>query len=138
MKQEIYLDNNATTRPLAEVLEAMRRVLGDAFGNPSSAHTAGTRARNDLRRARQQVAQLVGGESERVVFTGSGTEANNFVLFSAFDRAGTSRPRIVTTSAEHSSVLKMVEYLERRGAEAVTVPVAKNGLVELEAIGLIS
>ncbi len=79
MRREIYLDNNATTRPLPEVREAMMRVLGDDFGNPSSAHSAGDRVREAMVVAREAVAKLIGAAPDQIVFTGSGTEANNTV-----------------------------------------------------------
>ena len=80
MPEEIYLDNNATTRPLPAVVEAMLEALGPGFGNPSSAHSAGDRSRALLERARESVAQLIGAAPEKVIFTSGGTEANNTVL----------------------------------------------------------
>lgn len=119
MVQEIYLDNNATTKPLAEVRAAVLDVLGDDFGNPSSANTRGERVRIQLQKARGAIAAILGVLTEQVVFCGSGTEASNLVLHSAASRTRDTKPRVVTTAIEHSSVLKFADHLERHGAEIV-------------------
>jgi cysteine desulfurase len=128
--QEIYLDNNATTRPLPEVVEAMLEPLRSGFGNPSSAHSAGDRARERLRTAREAVAELIAAEASDVVFAGSGTEANNMVLASVL-ATSQKTPRIVTTTVEHSSVLRMCEHLESSGVEVVYLPVNGDGCLSL-------
>lgn len=133
--REVYLDNNATTRPLPEVREAMIRVMSEDFGNPSSAHSAGDRVREAMVVARDSVAQLVGAESDQIVFMGSGTEANNTVFNSVVQRAPTGkRVRIVTTTVEHSSIVKMNDYLSARGVEVVSVPVDCCGQLVWEAL----
>ena len=134
VSQEIYLDNNATNRPLEEVCDAMVGVLRDGFGNPSSSHAAGDRGRDYLRNSRHFVAELVGADADRIVFTSSGTEANNMVLLSAVTRACSHRCRVVTTDTEHSSILKMVEHLQAQGVEVVMVPVGRKGLVDLDRL----
>jgi len=116
--REVYLDNNATTQPLPEVREAMLEVLGERFGNPSSAHAAGDRSRECVHRAREAVATLLGADPYTLVFTSSGTEANNMVLGSVLHQP-TSTPRVVTTEVEHSSILQCCEYLRSLGAEVV-------------------
>lgn len=83
MDGEIYLDNNATTRPLPEVRRAMLEALDEGFGNPSSGHARGRRARDALWRARSSVAALIGADPSRLIFTSSATEANNLILASA-------------------------------------------------------
>ncbi|MYD60337.1 MAG: cysteine desulfurase [Gemmatimonadetes bacterium] len=133
--REVYLDNNATTKPLPEVREAMMRVLGEDFGNPSSAHSAGDRVREAMVPAREAVAKLVGAEADQIVFMGSGTEANNTVFHSVVQRAPTGkRVRIVTTTVEHSSIIKMNDYLSARGVEVVSVPVDRCGQLVWEAL----
>ena len=133
--REVYLDNNATTKPLPEVREAMMRVLGEDFGNPSSAHSAGDRGREAMVVARDSVAQLVGAEADQIVFMGSGTEANNTVFHSVVQRAPTGkRVRIVTTTVEHSSIIKMNDYLSARGVEVVSVPMDRCGQLVWEAL----
>src|SRR5262245_13800287 len=123
---EVYLDNNATTKPLPQVREAMLEALGESFGNPSSAHTAGDRAREHLRHAREAVAALIGAEPSAVFFTSSGTEANNIVLASALQRRRW-RPRLVTTQVEHSSILKYCDYLSDLGVEIIYLQVDRAG-----------
>jgi cysteine desulfurase len=127
---EIYLDNNATTRPLAEVRQTMFEALDDGFGNPSSEHARGQRARDALHVARARVASLVGADASQLVFTGSATEANNTVLSSAV-RSGSAPPRIITSPVEHSSVLKACEQFAARGARIDYVGVDANGVIEL-------
>ena len=83
MESEIYLDNNATTRPLTEVCTAVTHAMGESYANPSSAHGAGDRGRKQLWDARRHVAALIGASrEEEIYFTSSGTEANNMVLLS--------------------------------------------------------
>ncbi|MCY3680272.1 MAG: cysteine desulfurase family protein [Gemmatimonadetes bacterium] len=133
--REVYLDNNATTRPLPEVREAMMRVLDEDFGNPSSAHSAGDRVRESMVASREAVANLVGAEAGQIVFMGSGTETNNTVFNSVVQRAPTGkRVRIVTTTVEHSSILKMCDYLDAKGVEVVSVPVDRYGQLVWEAL----
>ncbi len=124
--REIYLDNNATTQPLPYVREAMLEVLGEGFGNPSSAHAAGDRAREHVRRAREAVAELIGADASTIFFTSGGTEANNMVLASVL-RNRRSKPRIVTSEIEHSSIPKYCAYLRDLGVEVVEVPVDRAG-----------
>ena len=86
VEKEIYLDNNATTQPLPLVRDEMMRALGKDFGNASSAHSTGERARKHLTEARDKVAELIGGDPSNLIFTGSGTEANNLVLMSCLTK----------------------------------------------------
>jgi len=134
VNQEIYLDNNATTKPLEEVCDAIVGALGDGFGNPSSSHVAGDRGRDELHNSRRSVGQLLGAVEDGIVFTGSGTEANNMVLLSAAARTRSQTCRIVTTSVEHSSVLKIVEHLQDQGVDIAIIPVDREGLVELDRL----
>ena len=131
--QEIYLDNNATTRPLPEVRGAVLEVLADGFGNPSSAHSAGERARSRLQRARDSTAALIGAQAEQIVFTSGGTESNGLALMSAFEAVPGPR-RLITTSTEHSSILETARALEGRGIEVIYLPVARSGLVDCEQL----
>jgi cysteine desulfurase len=109
----IYLDNNATTRPDEEVLAAMLPYLRDQYGNPASGHGLGRAARAAVERAREQVAELIGARTGRVIFVGSATEANNLILKGVAASAGVCR--VATTTAEHSSVLAPLRYLEGSG-----------------------
>ena len=126
--KEIYLDNNATTRPLPQVCDAIMRVLGEDFGNASSAHSSGERARKYLTEARDSVAALIGGDPSNLVFTGSGTEANNLVLMSYL--VGNAKPsHIVTSAVEHSSILKTCDHLLENGDDVLLLGVNSSGLV---------
>ena len=133
--REIYLDNNATTRALPEVVEAVARVMRDGYGNPSSIHSAGARGRALLRRAREQVAEAVGSvDPVNVVFTSGATEANNLVVQGLL--AGSMKGyRLVTTAVEHSSILAAAHALKRRGCEVLVLPVDAEGLVSVNALG---
>lgn len=126
--EEVYLDNNATTQPLREVRQAMLGALGPDFGNPSSAHSSGERARSRLHAAREALASLVHTSSERIVFTSGATESNNLVLTSTAQRSR-SPVRIVTTSVEHSSILAVCDHLEAQGAQILRVSVGSSGTV---------
>lgn len=128
--REIYLDNNATTRPLPEVRKAMMEVLSTDFGNPSSTHYAGRRVRERLDTARHCVASLIGTDSSNIYFTSSGTESNNTVLASVL--RDTRHPRIITTQIEHSSIHKMCDHLESLGVEVIYLPVNRLGQISLD------
>jgi cysteine desulfurase len=124
---EIYFDNNATTRPLPEVVEAVASAMRDGPSNPSSVHGAGQRARRALADARAHTAALVGAEDSDVVFTSGATEANNLVLQSLLGPL--MGHRLVTSAVEHSSVLETARYLETKGVSVVVLPVNESGLV---------
>lgn len=129
--REIYLDNNATTRPIPEVVERVVELMTSRYSNPSSVHQRGVRGREELLRARERVASLVGALEEQVVFTSGGTEANNLALNKiAIKDAG----HLVTTETEHSSVLNKARVLERQGARVTYLPVDGMGRVSPGAL----
>jgi len=131
--RQIYLDNNATTQPLPQVIEAMEAAMTGSFGNPSSSHSRGELARQILERARTAVARLMDVTDDGIVFTSGATEANNLAILSCLP-AESAKGRIVTTTIEHSSILKLCDQLEERGTEVVRVAVDSNGLVDLKAL----
>ena len=131
--REIYLDNNATTKPLPEVREEVYKVLGDEFGNPSSAHSVGERARKHLADARAKTAALIGSRPSRLTFTSSGTESNNMAFYSRTRDKG-KKCRVVTTTVEHSSIRKMCSYLCINGVEIKLVRVDSKGLIDLDEL----
>lgn len=133
LESEIYFDNNATTPALPEVIESVTRAMADGYGNPSSVHSAGGRARALIQEAREHVAALLRTSSDHVVFTSGATEANNLVLQSLVGR-DFARYRLVTSSVEHSSILSAADYLRSRGVEVIVLPVNAHGLVDLEAM----
>ena len=124
----IYLDANATTPLLPEVLEAMLPWLRDGYANPSGAHAGARLARKAIERAREQVAEFIGAEPEEIVFTGGGTESVNTALHSLDRLAG--QGSAVVSAIEHSAVLRYVESLKR---ESSRVPVDVGGRLELGA-----
>jgi cysteine desulfurase len=125
----IYLDNAATTPLRREALEAMLPFLTESFGNASSSHAWGRRARAGLDEAREKLAAGLGAKPREIVFTSGGTEANNLAIKGAA-WAGKSRGhRIVTSSIEHHSVSHTVRYLEKFGFEVVELPVDRYGRV---------
>jgi cysteine desulfurase len=129
MSEPIYLDYNATTPVTPQVLEAMLPYLRAHFGNPSSSHVYGRRAREALERARGQVADLIGAQPAEIVFTGSATEANNLAILGAA-RALQGRGRhLVLSAIEHPAVARPMEHLRGQGFELTVLPVDGQGLV---------
>ena len=130
-----YFDHNATTPPAAEAVEAVVRALRDDFGNPSSVHHFGQRAKAVLDEARSAVAALIGAEPGELVFTSGGTEADNLALRGAAEALEPSgRRHIITSSIEHEAVLNTVKALARRGWTAAVLPVDATGLVSPAAL----
>jgi cysteine desulfurase len=128
--RKVYLDNAATTPLLPEVREAMMPYLGDIFGNPSSLHDWGDGAREAIDRARSQVAQLIGTNADEIIFTGSGTESNNFAIKGLALAQQAKGKHVVVSAIEHFSVLHSAKTLEKWGFEVSEVPVDKHGLVD--------
>src|SRR5271165_7090795 len=128
--RRIYLDNNATTPVLPEVLDAMRPYFGEQFGNASSIHRHGQEARGAVERARDSMASLLGCRPAEIVFTSGGTEADNLAI------AGLASPgdHIITSSIEHHAVLQTCRHLEETGCEVTYVPVDGHGIVDPEDI----
>ena len=132
--RKVYLDNAATTPLLPEVREAMMPYLGDVFGNPSSLHEWGDGAREAIEVARAHVAQLIGASPEEIVFTGSGTESNNFAVKGLALSQQAKGKHVVISAIEHFSVLHSARTLEKLGFEVSEVPVDKHGLVDPEDV----
>ncbi len=123
----IYLDHNATTPVDPVVVEAMLPYLREHFGNPSSGHAYGQRARGAVDRAREQVASLLGCHPDEIAFTSGGTEANNLALRGIAQVS--PRRHIVTSTVEHPATSQPCAYLERHGFEVTRVPVDGRGQV---------
>jgi cysteine desulfurase len=126
MTRRVYLDNNATTPVLPEVLEAMRPYFGERFGNASSIHHHGQDTRAAVERARQSVAALLGCRASEIVFTSGGTEADNLAIFGVV-RSG---DHVITSTIEHHAVLNSCKHLATEGCEVTYVPVDGQGLVD--------
>jgi cysteine desulfurase len=124
----VYFDHNATTPLDPRVRDALLPWLGERHGNPSSLHRFGQAAREAVEAAREQVAELLGGRPPEIVFTASGTEANNAVIFDRARRAG-FRGRLVTSSLEHPSVREAAARVEAAGMEVVRIPPGSDGVV---------
>jgi cysteine desulfurase len=122
----IYLDNNATTPVLPEVLEAMRPYFGERFGNASSIHHHGQETRAAVEHARDSVASLLGCRAAEIVFTSGGTEGDNLAL-AGLTSAG---DHIITSSIEHHAVLHACKHLEETGCDVTYVPVDGRSLVD--------
>jgi len=128
--RKVYLDNTATTPLLPEVREAMMPYLGDIFGNPSSLHDWGDGAREAIEAARDQVAQLIGANTDEMIFTGSGTESNNLAIKGLALAQQNKGKHLVVSAIEHFSVLHSARTLAKWGFEVSEVPVNKYGVVD--------
>lgn len=132
--RRVYLDNASTTPLLPEVREAMITYLGEVFGNPSSLHDWGDAAREAVEAARTQVAQLIGANAGEIIFTGSGTESNNFAIKGLALTQQAKGKHVVVSAIEHFSVLHSARTLEKWGFELSLVPVDKYGVVAPEDV----
>ena len=130
-----YFDHNATTPTDPAVVEAVVRALNGDFGNPSSVHHFGQRAKATLDDARTSVAELIGAEPAEIVFTSGGTEADNLALRGAADALeSTGRRHLIASAIEHEAVLNTVKALQRRGFSATLLPVGASGVVDPAAL----
>lgn len=132
--REHYLDNSATTRVLPEAARKAAEVMVEEYGNPSSLHTRGFRARQELEASRETVAARLGVKPEELYFTSGGTEGNNLALFGAALAKKRQGNRIVTTLAEHDSVLGTVGELEKQGFEVVRLRPDSEGHLSEEQL----
>ena len=129
----VYLDYNATTPLAPEVLEAMLPYLRDDFGNPSSVHHFGQRAKQLVDKARSAVASLIEAEPPEIVFTSGGTESDNLAIRGAADAMkSTGRRHLITSAIEHEAVLNTIKALDRQGYQTTHLPVDANGIVSVE------
>jgi len=139
--QEIYLDNSATTPLAPEVIAEMERVMREVYGNPSSLHSAGLAAEKVLSAARRDIMRSIGlrapapSDYKRLIFTGSGTEANNLAILgtACARRASHGVKRFITSADQHPSVLEPMKRLEAEGCEVVRIPV-RGGRLDLGAL----
>jgi cysteine desulfurase len=126
----IYLDHNATTPPSAAVVDRMAAVLREEFGNPSSVHHFGQRAKAALDESRTSISTLLGADPSEIVFTGSGTEGDNVAIRGVAEALETTgRRHIIASSIEHEAVLNTVKALARRGWRTTLLPVDASGIV---------
>ncbi len=128
--RRVYLDNNATTAVAPEVFEAMKPYLQDDYGNASSIHWYGQRARAAVEQSREQLARLLNARSSEIAFTSGGTESDNQSLFGIVQASKSEKKHLITTSIEHSAVLHSARELEKRGVRVTYVPVRSSGVVD--------
>lgn len=128
----IYMDNAATTALSEEVLETMLPYLRESYGNASSVYRQGQLARRGVENSRRSIASLLSVSPMELYFTSGGTEADNWALISAAEKAG--RGHIISSSIEHPAVLQTLKYLEGRGFSVSLLPVDEKGMVEPDAV----
>src|SRR6202451_941477 len=126
----IYLDYNATTPVDSAVLDAMLPYFAENFGNASSIHSPGQRARGAVDAARGAVATLLGAKPSEIVFTSGGTESDNLALFGVVAASQDPRKHIITTAIEHHAVLNAAQALEKLGIAVTYVPVGREGVLD--------
>ncbi|VMW77988.1 class-V aminotransferase [Streptococcus pneumoniae] len=138
VRNMIYFDNSATTRPYPEALETYMQVASKILGNPSSLHRLGDQATRILDASRQQIADLIGKKSDEIFFTSGGTEGDNWIIKGvAFEKAQFGK-HIIVSAIEHPAVKESALWLKAQGFEVDFAPVDKKGLVDIEALaGLI-
>ena len=130
-----YFDHNATTPVAPEVADRMDRALRELWGNASSVHHFGQQSKAAVDEARSQVATLLGGDSSEIIFTGGGTESDNFAIRGAAEALeATGRKHLITTSIEHEAVLKTMAALAKRGWRVTLLPVDASGIVAADAL----
>jgi cysteine desulfurase len=130
----IYLDHNATTPVDPAAAKAMMPFMHEEFGNPSSPYPLGTRAKEKLEQAREQVAKLLGCANHEIVFTSGGSESNNMVLKGIIDLRNPENSHIITSAVEHPAIINTVLFLEELGVSVTVLPVDAFGLVDPEAV----
>lgn len=133
MASRIYFDHSATTPLDPRVRAAMEPYLDGVYGNPSSLHREGREARSAVEKARAQVAALLGAEPSEIIFTASGTEADNLALVGVIRAAGGGH-HLITSRFEHAAVLETCNFLERTGSQVTYLPVDRDGLVDLGSL----
>ncbi|MBM3141587.1 MAG: cysteine desulfurase [Chloroflexi bacterium] len=133
-ERRVYLDYVATTPVLPEVLETMLPYFREVYGNPQSLHSWGDESREAIEKAREQVAALIGGSPDEIVFTSSGSEANNLAVKGLAQGQVEKGKHIIVSAIEHFSVLNAAQTLEKAGFELTVVPVDKYGLVDPDEV----
>jgi cysteine desulfurase len=131
MSDPIYLDGNATTPPLPEVLDLMHELSGQAWGNPGSRHGFGRQARRVLEESRETIAEILDAEPEEVFFTSGGTESNNLAILGL---ARGSRKQLVSPPGEHPATRQTCLALVQQGWSIATLPIDADGLIQRDEI----
>lgn len=134
MKNIVYLDNSATTKPCDLSVQYMNNALTENWGNPSSLHTIGINAEDLIISAKETCAKAIGARSDEIYFTSGGTEANNLAINGAVQSRAKRGNRIVTTEIEHPSVLEVIKNLEQKGFEVIYLKPDENGVVSQDSL----
>jgi len=134
MKKRYYFDHNATTPVRPEVVKAMLPYMTEQYGNASSVHSFGREAKNAIEVSRETIARLIGAEPNEVFFTGCGTESDNIALAGHLQTAPGNKKGLVTTTVEHSAILKTAEKLEGDGFPVKYIGVDKHCRVDMDAL----
>ncbi len=129
MKPLIYLDNAATTKTRAEVVEAMVPYFSEYYGNPSSVYEFSTPCKKAVARARETIAQSLGAKTNEIYFTAGGTESDNWAIKAVAEAYQDKGRHIITSKIEHHAVLHTCQYLETRGFQVTYLDVDENGMV---------
>ena len=130
----VYLDNAASTKISARVVEKMMESYSENYGNPSSTHKLGQKARATVEKTRNLIAGYLGVEGKEIIFTSGGAEGNNLIIRGALNAYDYKGKHIITSKIEHSTVLKTCQQLEREGYEVTYIDVDENGVVNLEQL----
>ena len=130
----VYLDNAASTKISSGVLENMMESYSENYGNPSSTHKLGQKARAAIEKTRSMIPGYIGVESKEIIFTSGGAEGNNLVIRGALNAYSSKGKHIITSKIEHSTVLKTCQQLENEGYEVTYIDVDENGVIDLEQL----
>lgn len=133
MNSKIYLDNNATTKCDEEVLNAMLPYLSNQYGNPSSTYSFGKDVKDEITKARKNVAKLLNADENEIIFTSCASESNVTAIMSAI-RNNKEKKHIITTNVEHASIMETMKYLESIGYEITYLSVDKLGRINLKEL----
>ncbi|MHC4839813.1 MAG: cysteine desulfurase family protein [Planctomycetota bacterium] len=133
MTRPVYFDNNSTTFPAPEAVEAVLPLFGDIYGNPSSQHSLGQKSRHEIELAREAVAKMLGCKPEQLTLNSGATEGNATAIYAALQRLP-DRKHIITTATEHSSVIEVVRHLAETGYRVTELDVDRLGRIDLDQL----
>ena len=134
MKPLIYLDNAATTKTAAEVVEAMLPYFTEYYGNPSSIYSLGAKSKEAVTKAREIIADSLGVQTNEIYFTGGGSEADNWALKATAEAYAGKGKHIITSKIEHHAISHTCEYLEKQGYEVTYIGVDEDGILKLDEL----
>ena len=132
--KRIYVDHAATSPIHPKVIEKITDVMNETYGNPSSTHFFGRQARQIIDQAREEIAKSIHADASEIIFTGSGTEADNHAIFGIAESYKEKGRHIITTEIEHHAVLYACKYLEKQGYEVTYLPVDETGRIQVSDV----